>query len=82
MIEAMSCGTPVIAFRCGSVPEIIEDGVSGFVVSSVEEAVAAVQRAKWLDRGTIRQAFERRFSVEGLLGRVLHASETQTPHAR
>jgi glycosyltransferase involved in cell wall biosynthesis len=64
MIEAMVCGTPVIAFRRGSVPEIVEDGVSGFIVETVEEAVAAVQRLAELDRSKVRAAFERRFTVE------------------
>lgn len=64
MIEALACGTPVIAFGCGSVPEIIEDGVSGFIVSSVEEAIAAVPRALALDRAGVRAAFENRFTVD------------------
>ena len=64
MIEAMACGTPVIAFNQGSVPEIIEDGVSGFVVNSVEEAAKAAQLVQGLDRAKVREAFERRFSAE------------------
>jgi glycosyltransferase involved in cell wall biosynthesis len=64
MIEAMACGTPVIAFRRGSVPEIVEDGTSGFIVDTVEQAVAAVRRIATLDRAEVRGAFERRFSVE------------------
>ena len=64
MIEAMANGTPVIACRRGSVPEIVEPGVTGFVVESVEEAVAAVPQAIKLDRRTIRHRFEQRFSVE------------------
>ena len=64
MIEAMACGTPVIAFRCGSVPEIIENGVSGFVVESVEEAADKVKLALRLDRRRVRAAFERRFTAE------------------
>lgn len=64
MIEAMACGTPVIAFRCGSVPEIIENGVSGFVVESVEEAADKVRSALQLDRRGVREAFERRFTAE------------------
>jgi glycosyltransferase involved in cell wall biosynthesis len=64
MIEAMANGTPVIAFRRGSVPEIIDDGVTGFVVDSVDRAVAAVPRATALDRGAIRHRFEARFSAE------------------
>lgn len=64
MIEAMACGTPVIAFRRGSVPEIVTDGVSGFVVDTVEEAVAAARRIATLDRAKVRAEFERRFTVE------------------
>jgi glycosyltransferase involved in cell wall biosynthesis len=61
-IEAMACGTPVIAFRRGSVPEIVADGVSGFIVDTVEEAVRAVRRIATLDRAKIRAEFERRFT--------------------
>ncbi len=64
MIEAMACGTPVVAFQRGSVLEVIEDGKSGFVVSSVEEAIRAVARLKTLDRATVRACFESRFTVE------------------
>ena len=62
MIEAMACGTPTIAFRDGSVPEIIEDGVSGFIVQSVEAAVKAVERIGFIDRKSCRVAFESRFT--------------------
>jgi glycosyltransferase involved in cell wall biosynthesis len=62
MIEAMACGTPTIAFRCGSVPEIVEDGLTGFVVTSEEEAVAALGRLDKLSRARCRAAFERRFT--------------------
>jgi glycosyltransferase involved in cell wall biosynthesis len=62
MIEAMACGTPVIAFRRGSVPEVLEDGVTGFIVDTVEEAVAAVRRVPSLDRMRVRREFERRFT--------------------
>ena len=64
MIEAMSCGTPVIAFRRGSSPEIIDDGASGFLVETVEEAASAVRRLGALDRRAARACFERRFTVE------------------
>ena len=63
MIEAMACGTPVVAWRCGSVPEVVEDGLTGFVVTSEEEAALAVDRARNLDRGLIRRVFERRFAA-------------------
>jgi glycosyltransferase involved in cell wall biosynthesis len=64
MIEAMSCGTPVIASRRGAVPEIVEDGVTGFIVETIDEAVAAVPRALALDRRRVRARFEERFSAE------------------
>jgi glycosyltransferase involved in cell wall biosynthesis len=67
MIEAMACGTPVIAFRRGSVPEVIEDGVTGFVVEDVQEAVAAVQAVDRLDRAEVRKAFEERFTAERMV---------------
>jgi len=63
MIEAMACGTPVIAFRNGSVPEVVDDGVTGFVVGDEDEAVAATKRLKSLDRARIRAVFERRFTA-------------------
>ncbi len=63
MIESMACGTPVIAFDCGSVPEVIEDGVTGFIVRSEAEAVAAVRRLPLLDRRRIRRRFEERFTA-------------------
>ncbi len=62
MIESMACGTPVIAFRAGSVPEIIEDGVSGWIVGDVDEAVQAVARVPDLSRAGVRRAFEKRFT--------------------
>jgi len=63
MIEAMACGTPVIASNFGSVPEIIDDGLTGFIVESEEQAVAAVRRLGSLDRTAIRRAFENRFTA-------------------
>lgn len=64
MIEAMACGTPTIAFRRGSVSEILEEGTSGFIVDTMEQAITAVQRIPSLDRTKVREAFERRFTVE------------------
>jgi glycosyltransferase involved in cell wall biosynthesis len=63
MIEAMACGTPVLAFRCGSVPEIIDEGQTGRIVSSLEEAVQAIPDMLALDRKAVRARFEERFSV-------------------
>jgi glycosyltransferase involved in cell wall biosynthesis len=63
MIEAMACGTPVLAWRRGSVPEIIEDGVSGVIVDDMKEAEAAIDRLVSLDRRRCRAAFDERFAV-------------------
>jgi glycosyltransferase involved in cell wall biosynthesis len=64
MIEAMACGTPVVAFNNGSVPEVLENGVTGFIVNSEDEAVRAVHDISRLDRGRIRTEFERRFTAQ------------------
>jgi glycosyltransferase involved in cell wall biosynthesis len=64
MIEAMACGTPVLAWRNGAVPEVLEHGVSGFIVDSLDEAVALVPRLARLDRGRVRARFEARFTAE------------------
>jgi glycosyltransferase involved in cell wall biosynthesis len=63
MIEAMACGTPVIAFNSGSVPEVMDDGVTGFIVNTVDEAVAAVGMIDTLDRARVRATFDRRFTA-------------------
>jgi glycosyltransferase involved in cell wall biosynthesis len=63
MIEAMACGTPVIAWNRGSVPEVVEHGVTGYIVDSEEEALAALSTIEQLDRHTIRAVFERRFAA-------------------
>jgi glycosyltransferase involved in cell wall biosynthesis len=67
MIEAMACGTPVIAYRRGSVPEIVDPGVTGWVVDSDEEAYAACRRASMLDRLRVRRRFEERFTAERMM---------------
>jgi glycosyltransferase involved in cell wall biosynthesis len=66
MIEAMACGTPVIAFNSGSVPEIMEDGLTGFVVEDMDQAAAAVGKVDSLFRPSIRSRFEERFSVTAM----------------
>jgi glycosyltransferase involved in cell wall biosynthesis len=63
MIEAMACGTPVVAFRNGSVPEVVDDGVTGFIVDNEDEAAAAVLRLPSLDRARVRHVFEQRFTA-------------------
>lgn len=62
MIEAMACGTPVIAYRQGSVPEVIDDGVTGFVVEDMDAATRAAESVHQLDRKRVREVFERRFT--------------------
>ena len=64
MIEAMACGTPTIAFRCGSVPEIITDRVTGFIVDDMDSALASIEHVTEIDRRTCRAVFEERFTVE------------------
>lgn len=68
LIEAMACGTPVIARPLGSVPELVKDGVTGFIADTVGDAVRAVHRAARLDRGRIRREFEYSFSAERMAG--------------
>ncbi len=63
MIEAMACGCPVIAFRRGSVPEVMDDGVTGFIVDNVEEAIAACGRLPEIDRDGVRAQFDKRFTA-------------------
>lgn len=62
MAEALACGTPVIALNRGSVPEVVQHGVNGFVCESIEEMVEAVSRLKEIDRGVCRQVMEEKFS--------------------
>jgi glycosyltransferase involved in cell wall biosynthesis len=61
LIEAMACGTPTIAYRCGAVPELVEDGVTGFIVDDINAAVEAVGNVEKLDRTLCRSRFEERF---------------------
>lgn len=75
MIEAMACGTPVIAWDNGSVPEIIEDGVNGFIVSSMEEAAEAVKKIHTIDRKIVRKIFEEKFSSERMASDYINVYE-------
>ncbi len=75
MIEAMACGAPVIAFRMGSVPEIIDDGLTGYIVGNVDEAVQAVKRVAAMDRRACRRVFEERFSAERMASNYLAVYE-------
>lgn len=75
MIEALACGTPVIAYRQGSVPEVIVDGVSGYIVDGVSEAVAALRRIEHLQREHCRSQFEQRFSAVRMTSDYVSAFE-------
>ena len=81
MIEAMACGTPVVAWRCGSTSEVIEPGVTGFLVETDAEADAAVIRARDLDRRNVRRRFELRFSAAAMARRYVDLFEQQVPTA-
>jgi glycosyltransferase involved in cell wall biosynthesis len=80
MIESMACGTPTIAFRCGSVPEIIDEGVTGFIVNSEEEAVTALQRVTTLNRAKCRATFDRRFTSCRMAKNYLTIYESLADH--
>ncbi|HVL76543.1 MAG TPA: glycosyltransferase family 4 protein [Noviherbaspirillum sp.] len=71
LIEALACGTPVIAYRNGAVPEILDDGVTGFIVENQEQAVEAACKVHALDRRACRDAFERRFTAERMAANYL-----------
>jgi glycosyltransferase involved in cell wall biosynthesis len=82
MIEAMACGTPVIAFSSGSVPEVIDDGITGFVVRSEAEAVEAIGRVSELDRRRVRSHFEKRFTTRRMAQEYLrHYEALARPNA-
>jgi glycosyltransferase involved in cell wall biosynthesis len=76
MIEAMACGTPVIAFNRGSVPEVLDDGVSGFIVEDEIGAVAAVNRLHKLSRERVRQRFEERFTSHRMAQQYVNAYQS------
>jgi glycosyltransferase involved in cell wall biosynthesis len=82
----MACGTPVIAFNSGSVPEVIDDGITGFVVPGEAEAVEAVRRLSELDRRQVRMQFEKRFTARRMaqeyLGHYKVLARTNANEAR
>jgi glycosyltransferase involved in cell wall biosynthesis len=82
MIEALACGTPVIAFRGGSVEEVIEDGVTGFIVSSIEEACDAVTKLDSIKRPVCRSRFEQRFSAGRMCREYVRAYRRVIGHSR
>ncbi|MET0508294.1 MAG: glycosyltransferase family 4 protein [Burkholderiaceae bacterium] len=71
MIEALACGTPVIAWRCGSVPEVIDHGISGFIVDDIDGAIDAARRVDALDRRVCRDVFEQRFTAHQMASRYV-----------
>ena len=71
MIESMACGTPVLAWNCGSVPEIIDEGRTGFIVDSIPQAIEAAKKISSLDRSMVRQCFEQRFTVKRMAEQYL-----------
>jgi glycosyltransferase involved in cell wall biosynthesis len=73
MIESMACGTPVVAFNHGAVPEVIQHGVSGFIAESEDEALAAIARLDRLDRHAVRAEFERRFTARAMASAYVEA---------
>jgi glycosyltransferase involved in cell wall biosynthesis len=81
MIEAMACGTPVLAFRNGSVPEVIDEGVTGFVVDGEEEAVRKLGALLALDRGRVRRRFEERFTASRMAADYLKIYKSLVPVA-
>jgi glycosyltransferase involved in cell wall biosynthesis len=76
VVESMLCGTPVVAYARGSMPELVEDGVTGVLAEDVASAVAGVERAVGFDRGACRQAAERRFSVDRMVDDYLDVYES------
>jgi glycosyltransferase involved in cell wall biosynthesis len=82
MIEAMACGTPVLAFRNGSVPEVVDDGVTGFIVDTEEEAVCRLGALLALNRGRVRRRFEERFTAARMAADYLKLYRGLAPAAR
>ena len=76
MIEAMACGTPVIAYPAGSVPEVVEDGITGFIVPNADAAVKAIQKLESFDRAACRRRFEERFTASHMSSQYLRLYET------
>jgi glycosyltransferase involved in cell wall biosynthesis len=82
MIEAMACGAPVIAYNRGSVPEVIEHGLTGFIVEDEIGAIGAVDRLAHLDRGRIRRRFEERFTARRMAEDYLKVYRSLSAAAR
>jgi glycosyltransferase involved in cell wall biosynthesis len=84
VIEALACGTPVVAYRRGSIPEIVDHGISGYLCDSLVEMITAVTRVPVLDRRRCREIFEKRFTVERMVQDYLslYGRSTTTQHDR
>ncbi len=86
MIEAMACGTPIIAYNRGSVPEVVDDGLTGFIVEDEKSAIGAVHRLPELSRDKIRKRFEERFTARRMaldyLAVYRSLMEIESPHLR
>ena len=80
MIEAMACGTPVVARRCGAVPEVIEEGVSGFIFKTVDEAIKQVNDVTSLNRQRVRNAFEKKFTATHMANNYIKTYEKIIAH--
>ncbi|WP_280154556.1 glycosyltransferase family 4 protein [Piscinibacter sp. XHJ-5] len=80
MIEALACGTPVISYAGGSVPEVLEHGVTGYIVNDHQQAVAAARRIDLIDRRRCRQAFEQRFTATTMAERYLEVYRALIRH--
>ncbi len=82
MIESMACGTPVIAFKHGSVPEVMDDGLTGFVVNTIDEAVTALGKVNTLDRAKVRATFDRRWTSRRMAEDYVDVYEEQIEKAK
>jgi glycosyltransferase involved in cell wall biosynthesis len=76
MIEAMACGTPTVAFNCGSVPEVMQEGLTGFIVKDMDEAVAAVEKIASIERTACRNIFEKQFTAAHMAERYVQVYES------
>ena len=80
VVESMICGTPVVAYRLGSMPEIVDEGVTGLLVDTVEDAVSAVSRAATIDRARCRERAVQRFDVGRMVDEYLAVYDTVISH--